>query len=97
MSGVAALSLLKSETAFLSHHYKTTLEGLLKIHNRTPEPFVFFIAGSLPFQALLHLRQLGLFGMICRAEENILHDLAKQILTSSPENSHSWFVKIKDI
>ena len=97
MSGTPALTLLQSEIDTLAHHYKCTLEGLLKLHKKTPEPFIFFIAGSLPFQAILHLRQLGLFGMICRLEENILHHLAKHLLTTSPDTSHSWFIQIKKI
>ena len=97
MSGTPALTLLQSEIDTLAHHYKCTLEGLLKLHKKTPEPFIFFISGSLPLPALLHLRQLGLFGMISRLENNILHHLAKYLLTTSPDSSHSWFIQIKKI
>ena len=38
-----SLNLLKSD-----HHYKTTLEALLKVHAKTLGSFVFFIYGSLP-------------------------------------------------
>ena len=55
------------------------------------------MSGSLPFPATLHLKQLGLFAMICRLDNNILHRLAKYILTTSPDNSHSWFIQIKKI
>ena len=97
MSGVASLTLLKSEVDALAQHYKQTLENLLKIHKKTPESFVFFISGSLPFPAILHIRQLGLFGMICRLEDNILHRLAKYILTTCSDNIYSWFSQIKMI
>ena len=97
LSGVGALTLLKSEIDTLSHHYKQTLEGLLKIHQKTPACFVFFVSGTLPFPAHLHLKQLGLFGMISRLQDNILYKLAKQQLTTCPDNSHSWFIEIKEI
>ena len=74
-----------------------TLEGLLKVHKKTPESFIFFISGSLPFPALLHLRQLGLFAMICRLENNILQNIAKHVLITSSDNSQSWFAQIKKI
>ena len=96
-SGVAALTLLKSEVGILSQHYKHTLEGLLKIHKKTPAPFVFFVAGSLPFQALLDIKQLGLFGMVCRLENNILHTVARYVLTTCADNSSSWFIQIKEL
>ena len=89
MSGVASLTLLDSEIDTLAHHYKCTLEGLLNVHKKTPDPFVFFMSGSLPFRAILHLKQLGLFGMISRLEDNIHHGLAKYLLTPSPGSSHS--------
>ena len=97
MSGLASLTLSCTEIKTLSLHYKTTLEGLLKIHQKTPESFIFFITGSLPFPAQLHLKQLCLFGMICRQEENILQRVARYVLTCCLDNSSSWFSQIRNI
>ena len=97
MSGVAAMTFSNPEIEIFSHHYKQTLEGLLKVHKKTPESFIYFISGSLPFSATLHLRQLGLFAMICRLENNILHKIAKHVLTTSSDNSQSWFAQVKKI
>ena len=97
LSGVAALTLSRSEIDTLSDHYKLTLESLLKLHKKTPEPFIFFISGSLPFPGILHLRQLGLFSTICRLKDNILHSVAKYVLTTASDNSKSWFVQLKNI
>ena len=83
-----SLNLLKSD-----HHYKTTLEALLKVHAKTLGSFVFFIYGSLPLQATLDLRQLGLFPMISRLMDNILNKIAMHLLISSPDSSRSWFVQ----
>ena len=70
MSGIASLVLKQSEVNILNQHYKTTLQNLLKLHDRTPDPVVFFLAGSLPAVAILHLKQLSLFSMITRLPEN---------------------------
>ena len=42
LSGMAPLVLLQSEIQVLSHHYKETLQGLLKLYPATPDPVVFF-------------------------------------------------------
>ena len=97
MSGTAALTLLKTEIDTLALHYKSTLEGPLKIHKNTPEPFVFLMSGSLPFPAILYLKQLRPFGMVCWLEDSILHRIGKYLLTISPDSSHSWFIQTKKI
>ena len=97
MSGIGSLFLLQSELDILSQHYKLTLEGLQRLYQKTPESFVFFLGGSLPFPALLHIRQLTLFAMICRIPDNILHKMAEYILTSLPDSTKSWFMQIKNL
>ena len=97
MSGLGSLYLLSSEIQTLSKHYKQTLEGLQKLYQKTPEPVVFFLGGSLPLPAQIHIRQLTLFAMVCRLPENILHRLAKYILTSLPDSTKSWFLQIKKL
>ena len=65
LSGLAPLVLTKHETDMMDSHYKNMLSRLMKLHDRTPNSAVYFLAGSLPGLALLHLRQLSLFNMIC--------------------------------
>ena len=97
LSGVAALVLLQSELEILAHHYKVTLQGLLRLHRKTPESVVFFLGGSLPFPALLHLRQLTLFCMILQLPDNILNTIARYVLTRAPDSAKSWFFEIKSL
>jgi hypothetical protein len=97
LSGLASLFLLESEVQTLSQHYKETLEALQKLHQKTPEAVVYFLAGSLPFKAFLHIRQLTHFSMICRLPNNILHKTAKYILTRLPDSTKSWFIQIKKL
>ena len=53
--------------------------GLRLEFDKTPEPVVFFQAGKLPGEAMLHLKQLTLFGMICQLVGNILNNLALKL------------------
>ena len=97
LSGVASLVLNKAETKALHHHYKLFLERLQRLHKCTPEAVVFFLAGSLPLTALLHLRQLTILGMIARlGPDNILHRQGISILNNPRFNvSRSWFTEMK--
>ena len=94
-SGMASLLLTKSEIDILSRHVKVTTENLLKLHPKTPEPVVFFLAGKLPGEALLHLKQLTLFGLICQLRGNILKNLAVKLLTNEKQTSKNWFAEIR--
>ena len=97
LSGLGCLYLLESEKKTLSQHYKETLQNLQKLYPNTPESVVFFLGGSLPFLAHLHMRQLSIFSMICRLPGNILNELAKYVLTCLPDNTKSWFCQMKDV
>ena len=69
----------------------------MKLHENTPECVVFFLAGSLPGSALLHLRQLSLFGMISRLSQNILRSIALDMLVEAKTTCYSWFQQIRNI
>ena len=96
-SGVASLNLNNSEVAVLHAHHKKTLLNLQKLHKNTPECFVMFLAGSVGATATLHMRILGLFGMICRLPDNILHKISLNKLTTEPDNSSSWFIQLRQL
>ena len=54
-----------------------------------------FMAGSLGASAQIHIRQLGLFGMITRLPGNLLHKIASSKLSTESNTSAFWFVKIR--
>ena len=56
-----------------------------------------FLAGSLGATANLHIRQLGLFGMIARLLDNILQKIAVNKISSEPDSSTSWFVQVRHL
>ena len=94
---MASHFLTLSEGYVLTQHIKETTERLLKLHPKTPEPVVFFLAGRLPGETLLHIKQLTLFGMICRLPGNILNNIAHHLLTYSSQGSRHWFANIRTL
>ena len=59
---------------------------------------MFFLAGSLPATALIHLRQLSLLGMLARlGEESILQQIGRQVLLSKSIKVKSWFSQVRGI
>lgn len=97
LSGVASLVLTNSEMKVLENHYKTTVQKLQRLHPNTPRAVVFFLAGCLPLEALVHLRQLSLFSMICHLPQDPLHKHAQHILSYGSPKNRSCFFQIKDI
>ena len=97
LSGVACLVFTQAETNFLNQHYKTILQNLQKLPSLTPHSVTYFLAGSLPLTAQLHIRQLGLFSMICRLPDDPLNSHARNVLTLSKRSSKSWFWQIRDL
>ena len=95
LSGLASLNLTSAETEVLDKHYKGILRALCKLPDKTPDPVIYFMAGSLPIKAHIHRRQLSLFGMISRLPENILCHIATKILSTEPDSSKSWFISIR--
>ena len=79
----------ETEIKILDTHYKTTLERIQKLHS-------FFLAGRLPGKAILHLRQLSLFIMICNLPEDPLNIHALCMLKGDC-HPKSWFAQINDI
>ena len=93
-SGLATLVLNKAEINIIDKHYQYTVQNLQRLHKKTPRSIIFFLAGSLPGEALLHLRQLTLLSMICHLPEDPLHQHGKHALTSMSPSSLSWFHQV---
>jgi hypothetical protein len=97
LSGLGALVFNKSEKDIINQHHKTTLQKLMRLHDGTPPCVVAFLGGSLPGKALLHLRQLSLFGMVTRLQGNIIHRHANNVLLKDKLSSRSWFLQIREL
>ena len=97
LSGIGSLVLKKSEIDILDLHHKHIIDGILRLHPGTPHCVSLFLAGSLSGKAYVHLRQLSLFGMICRLPDNILYHHAVNALTMAKPSYHSWFTEIRNL
>jgi hypothetical protein len=97
LSGLATLVLSKLEIGILDQHFTTTIQRLQRLLDKTPHAVVHLLAGSLPFKALLHMRQSTLFSMICHLPTNPLNIHARHVLALSPTSAHSWFLQVRDI
>ena len=97
LSGLATLVLTTKEEKILDQHFKVHIERLLRLHQSTPSPVVFFIAGCLPFTARLHMRMLSLFGQLCRLRDgnNLLAKYAANLFSSATPAKKSWFWKLR--
>ena len=83
----------------MDQHYKVHLQRLLKLHQATPAPVVYFLAGCLPLLAQIHLRIFSLFGQLCRLRSghNILANHASSVFASASASSKSWFWKLRKL
>ena len=97
LSGLGALVLKKSEVETIDSHIRKTINNLMRLLPGTPRCVTYFLSGSLPGSALLHLRQFSLFGMICRLPSSILHNLATDVLTVPKRSPKSWFIQIRTL
>ena len=89
MSGLASLVLSGPEQTLLDHHGKQNYQNLQKLHDKTLDSVVYFLAGCLPASAEIHRRQLSLFGMITRLTSDPLNIHARNVLTEAKSSSKS--------
>ena len=73
---------------------KKTTRNLQKLMPSTPACVVAFLGGVLPGTAVLHLKQLGIFGMITRKKGSILWRHGLHVLTVSRPTAQSWFQQV---
>ena len=97
LSGLSSLVIGASEFSVIDQHYKNTYQNIQKLHSKTPRSFVYFLGGSLPAQALIHLRMLTLFGMVARLSGDPLNVHARNALVSAKTTSKSWFCQLRDV
>ena len=97
LSGLAALVLTSSDITLIENHYKESLRNMMRLNSKTPRSVIYFLAGSLPGTALIHLRQLSLFGMITRLAGSILHRHASNTFLCGNVAESSWFHQIQKL
>ena len=97
-SGIASLVLTEKELSIVDKHYKKMLCRYQKLPLNSPDCVIYFLSGSLPARAILHLRMLSLLGMIARLGPNsILQKIGRQSLLATTCNKKSWFYSVRSI
>lgn len=96
-SGIGSLVLSDQEANMIFQHHKETVSNLQRLLPLTPRAVIYFLAGTLPGAAFLHLRQFSIFGMISRLPTNILNQHAKNIFSYVTPSPNSWFVQIRNL
>ena len=96
-SGLASLALSNPEVKIIDAHYRSTIQNLQRLHQNTPRGVIYFLAGSLPGEAILHKKQLSLFSMICHLPSDPLAKHAAFTLSELSPSCKSWFFQIRDI
>ena len=93
-SGLATLVLSKPETKIVDGHYQKTIMNLQRLHDKTPRCFIFLLAGCIPGEAILHMKQLTIFMMICHLPSDPLNTHARHVLMTAKSSANSWFQHI---
>ena len=96
LSGMGALVLSRKELALINNHHKEAIQNLLRLKPGTPQVVCYFLAGTLPGEALIHLRQFSILSMIIDTKDNILHQHGLNVLTTNP-STRSWFHQIRNL
>ena len=96
LSGLGSLVLSKAELSIVNSHHKETLQHLLRLLPRTPQAVYYFLAGSLPGEALVHLRQFSLLAMISCLPDSPLYKHALNVFTARSAGC-SWFHQVRDL
>ena len=96
-SDIGSLVLTNQESQVIAQHHKETISNLQRLLHKTPRAVIYFLAGSLPGEAFLHLRQLSIFGMVSRLPNSILHKHAVNIFKNITQSRSSWFHQIKNL
>ena len=96
-SGLSSLVLKSTEITLIDQYLKETSQKLQKLMDKTPACVVAFLGGQLPGTALLHIKQLSLFGMVARMPDSVLHRHATHILITASPSASSWFQQIRNL
>ena len=96
-SGLASLVLTNPEIKIVDLHHQKTVQNIQRLHDKTPRCVVFLLAGCLPGEAILHIKQLTLFAMICHLPSDPLNVHGRKVLVTGSNTARSWFQQIREL
>ncbi|KAK3108656.1 hypothetical protein FSP39_012687 [Pinctada imbricata] len=78
--------------------FKKTLKHILSLPVTVAVPVPYILTGLIPLEGVIHIRALTMFGNICGLpDESIEKQLANRQLSIKTFNSHSWFIKLREL
>ena len=95
-SGMDTRILSRKELVLINNHHKEVIQNLMRLKPGTPQVVCNSLAGILPGEALVHLRQFLILNMILDTKDNIFHQHGLNVLTTNP-STHSWFHPIRNL
>jgi hypothetical protein len=95
--GLEATVTREKDLTMLNKAYKDLLRQHQSLPDRVGTESIYLLTGTFPASAYIEYKTLLLFGAICRLDEdNPLFELSRRQL-SLPDNSHSWFVHVRQL
>ena len=96
INGIHAITLLQRQREKMFRAQLKMIKNMQCLRQQTSNAIALLMYGILPIYADLDIRILGLFGAICRLdEEQPLKRLAKRQLSIKCRKSKSWFIQAK--
>jgi hypothetical protein len=89
--GLDVIDTNKTQRKKLEHFHLAMLRAIQSLPDRTATEAVYLLSGTLPMEALIHLRKLSLIGAIARSENATMCDIAVRQCAMTGIPSASWF------
>ncbi len=96
--GLDAVVLMKKDLSTIDKYYTSLLRQIQGLPQNCAREAIYTLLNTLPVEAHIHKRVLGLFGSITRLEpNNPLRLIALRQLAMKDEHSHSWLAYTRSI
>ena len=92
-SGLSSFALRTTQLSPLAIFHRKTLKSV----SQSPTPAIHFILGELPMEGKLHRDVFSLFYSVWANPNSKIHQVVKYLLSSTPENSHTWCAHLRSL
>ena len=96
-SGLSSFALRSSQLEPLSLFQRKILKSILKLSISAPTPSIHFLTGELPVEGKIHKDMFSLFYSVWSNPDTKIHQIVKNLLEISCENSRTWSTHIRHL